>query len=104
MIVYYLGEQPKLNQVETFLCENKVHRQHVIKNIAKLVVKPANATGGYGIMIGPKAPKKERDEMVKKIKKNPRDFVAQPLEILSTIPTICENGIEPRHLDLRPFI
>ena len=55
-------------------------------------------------MIGPKAPKKEREEMVKKIKQNPREFVAQPLEILSTIPTISENGIEPRHLDLRPFI
>ena len=104
MIVYYLGEQPKLNQVETFLCENKVHRQHVIENISNLVVKPANASGGYGIMIGPKAPKKEREEMVKKIKQNPREFVAQPLEILSTIPTISENGIEPRHLDLRPFI
>ena len=104
MIVYYLGEQPKLNQVETFLCENKVHRQHVIENISKLVVKPANASGGYGIMIGPKAPKKEREEMIKKIKQNPREFVAQPLEILSTIPTISENGIEPRHLDLRPFI
>ena len=104
MIVYYLGEQPKLNQVETFLCENKVHRQHVIENISKLVVKPANASGGYGIMIGPKAPKKEREEMVKKIIQNPREFVAQPLEILSTIPTISENGIEPRHLDLRPFI
>ena len=52
------------------MCENKVHRQHVIENIAKLVVKPANASGGYGIMIGPKAPKKEREEMVKKIKKN----------------------------------
>ena len=104
MIVYYLGEQPKLNQVETFLCENKIHRQHVIENISKLVVKPANASGGYGIMIGPKAPKKEREEMVKKIKQNPREFVAQPLEILSTIPTISENGIEPRHLDLRPFI
>ena len=104
MIVYYLGEQPKLNQVETFLCENKVHRQHVIENISNLVVKPANASGGYGIMIGPKAPKKEREEMIKKIKQNPREFVAQPLEILSTIPTISENGIEPRHLDLRPFI
>ena len=55
-------------------------------------------------MIGPKAPKKEREEMIKKIKLNPREFVAQPLEILSTIPTISENGIEPRHLDLRPFI
>ncbi len=104
MIVYYLGEQPILNQVETFLCEDKVHRQHVIENISKLVVKPANASGGYGIMIGPKAPKKEREEVIKKIKKNPRDFVAQPLEILSTTPTISENGIEPRHLDLRPFV
>ena len=104
MIVYYLGEQPILNQVETFLCEDKVHRQHVIDNISKLVVKPANASGGYGIMIGPKAPKKEREEVIKKIKKNPRDFVAQPLEILSTTPTISENGIEPRHLDLRPFV
>ena len=55
-------------------------------------------------MIGPKAPKNEREEMIKKIKQNPREFVAQPLEILSTIPTISENGIEPRHLDLRPFI
>ena len=55
-------------------------------------------------MIGPKAPKKEREEVINKIKKNPRDFVAQPLEILSTTPTISENGIEPRHLDLRPFV
>jgi uncharacterized circularly permuted ATP-grasp superfamily protein len=104
MIVYYLGEQPKLNQVETFLCEEKIQRDHVIENINKFVVKPANASGGYGIMIGPKASKKEREEMIKKIKKNPRDFVAQPLEILSTTPTISDNDIQPRHLDLRPFI
>ena len=104
MIVYYLGEQPKLNQVETFLCENKVHRQHVIENIAKLVVKPANASGGYGIMIGPKASTKEREEVAQKIKKNPREYIAQPLETLSTAPTITEKNIEPRHLDLRPFV
>ena len=65
---------------------------------------PANASGGYGIMIGPKAPKKEIEETINKIKKNPREFIAQPLEILSTAPTITENDIEPRHLDLRPFI
>ena len=77
---------------------------YVIDNISKLVVKPANASGGYGIMIGPKAPKKEREEVIAKIKKNPREFIAQPLEILSTAPTITKNDIEPRHLDLRPFV
>ena len=104
MIVYYLGEQPILNQVETYLCHEKIQRDYVIENISKLVVKPANASGGYGIMIGPKAPLKEREEVINKIKKNPREFIAQPLEILSTAPTITENDIEPRHLDLRPFV
>ena len=104
MIVYYLGEQPKIDQVETFLCNIKTHRNHVISNISKLVVKPANASGGYGIMIGPKASKKEKDEMIKKIKRDPRNYIAQPLEVLSTVPTITPDNIEPRHLDLRPFI
>ena len=104
MIVYYLGEQPILNQVETYLCHNKSERDYVIENIGKLVVKPANASGGYGIMIGPKAPKKEREEVIAKIKKNPREYIAQPLETLSTAPTITEDDIEPRHLDLRPFV
>ena len=104
MIIYYLGEQPILNQVETFLCHDDLQRKYVIDNISKLVVKPANASGGYGIMIGPKAPKSEREETIKKINKNPREFIAQPLEILSTAPTITEDDIEPRHLDLRPFI
>ena len=104
MIVYYLGEQPILNQVETYLCHDKIQMDYVIENISKLVVKPANASGGYGIMIGPKAPQKEREEVIAKIKKNPREFIAQPLEILSTAPTITKNDIEPRHLDLRPFV
>ena len=104
MIVYYLGEQPKLNQVETFLCHEKKDRDYVIENISKLVVKPANASGGYGILIGAKASKKEKNEMIEKIKSKPREFIAQPLEILSTLPTITENNIEPRHVDLRPFV
>ena len=62
MIVYYLGEQPVLNQVETYLCHDEIQKDYVIENISKLVVKPANASGGYGIMIGPKAPKEEREE------------------------------------------
>ncbi len=104
MIVYYLGEQPKLNQVETFLCHEKKDRDYVIENISKLVVKPANASGGYGILIGAKASKKEKNEMIEKIKSKPREFIAQPLEILSTLPTITKSNIEPRHVDLRPFV
>ena len=104
MIVYYLGEQPKINQVETFLCHEKKDRDYVIENISKLVVKPANASGGYGILIGARASKKEKDEMIQKIKSKPREFIAQPLENLSTLPTITESNIEPRHVDLRPFV
>ena len=80
------------------------NREHVIDNISKYVVKPSNASGGYGIMIGPKASKAEKEEMIKNIKKNPRNYIAQPLEILSTGTTITPDNIEPRHLDLRPFI
>ena len=104
MIVYYLGEQPILNQVETYLCHDESQKKYVLDNLSKLVVKPANASGGYGIMIGPKASSKEREEVAEKIKKNPREYIAQPLETLSTAPTITEKSIEPRHLDLRPFV
>ena len=104
MIVYYLGEQPILNQVETYLCHNEKQREYVLENLSKLVVKPANASGGYGIMIGPKASDKERGEVAEKIRQNPREYIAQPLEVLSTAPTITDKNIEPRHLDLRPFI
>ena len=104
MIEYYLGEKPKINQVETFLCYDKKQRDHVIQNINKMVVKPADGSGGYGIVIGPKASKQEREECIKSIKKNPRNFIAQPLETLSTTPTMQGSNVEPRHQDLRPFI
>jgi len=86
------------------ICELKIHKDHVIENISKLVVKPTNGSGGNGILIGPKASKEERENMIDKIKAKPCDYIAQPLEILSTNPTISEEGIEPRHLDLRPFV
>ena len=104
MIKFYLDEEPKLKQVQTFLCRKKIHKEHVIENISKLVVKPTNGSGGNGILIGPKASREEKDNMIDKIKTNPNDYIAQPLEILSTTPTISNDGIEPRHLDLRPFI
>ena len=104
MIKFYLDEEPKLKQVQTFLCRKKIHKEHVIENISKLVVKPTNGSGGHGILIGPKASREEKDNMIDKIKSNPNDYIAQPLEILSTTPTISNDGIEPRHLDLRPFV
>ncbi len=104
MIKFYLDEEPKLKQVQTFLCRKKIHKEHVIENISKLVVKPTNGSGGNGILIGPKASREEKDNMIDKIKSNPNDYIAQPLEILSTTPTISNDGIEPRHLDLRPFV
>lgn len=104
MIEYYLGEKPKINQVETYLCHDKKQREHVIHNINKMVVKPADGSGGYGIVIGPKATKEEKEECINNIKKNPRNYIAQPLETLSTTPTMQGANIEPRHQDLRPFI
>ena len=104
IIKYYLGEEPKLQQVETFRCFEKLQRDHVIENIGKMVVKPADGSGGYGIMIGPKAKIKEREIFQKRIKDNPRNYIAQPLEVLSTTPTLQGDLFEPRHQDLRPFI
>src|SRR5210317_212677 len=104
MIEFYLNEKPLINQVETFLCYEKKQRDYVLQNISKLVIKPANESGGYGILIGPKASKKELENYAKLIKKNPRNYVAQPLINLSTSPTIANDHLEPRHIDLRPFI
>ena len=104
MIEFYLKEKPLINQVETFLCYEKKQRDYVLKNLSKLVVKPANESGGYGILIGPKASKKELESCALRIKKNPRNYIAQPLINLSTSPTIVNNQLEPRHIDLRPFI
>jgi len=75
-----------------------------LENIKDLVVKETNAAGGYGMMIGPKSTKKEHDLFRQKVKKNPRKYIAQPTIALSSAPTICENAIEPRHVDLRPYI
>ena len=104
MIKYYLGEDTILPNVETFLCIHKKEREYVLQNLDKLVVKAANESGGYGMLIGPQATKKERDEFARLIRKNPRNYIAQPLLTLSVTPTLVSNGAEPRHLDLRPFI
>jgi uncharacterized circularly permuted ATP-grasp superfamily protein len=82
----------------------KKDRDYVLANLDKLVVKPANESGGYGLMVGPHASKKKRAEFAKLIEKNPRNYIAQPTLALSTAPTYIDDIVEPRHLDLRPFI
>lgn len=103
-IKYYLDEDPILPNVESYLCLDDKQREHVLANLEKLVVKPANESGGYGMLMGPKSSKKERDKFKELIEANPRNYMAQPVLALSTAPTLVDGGIEPRHLDLRPFI
>ena len=105
MIRFYLGEEPILDNVPTYRCVEKTTRDHVLENLRHLVVKPANESGGYGILIGPQATRKEREECARAVRANPRNFIAQPLIRLSTAPTLVGgDNIEPRHLDLRPFV
>lgn len=105
LIRYYLNEEPILPNVETFLCEDEEDRKYVLANLDKLVVKPANESGGYGMLVGPHSTEEERELFVKLINENPRNYIGQPTLKLSTAPTLVEPGtLEPRHLDLRPFI
>ncbi|MEM7252026.1 MAG: circularly permuted type 2 ATP-grasp protein [Pseudomonadota bacterium] len=104
MIRYYLSEDAVVPNVETYLCTDPKMRDHVLKNLDNLVVKPANESGGYGLFMGPQATKKEKRAVTAAIKHDPRNWIAQPLVSLSTVPTITENQIAPRHVDLRPFI
>ncbi|WP_028080466.1 circularly permuted type 2 ATP-grasp protein [Solimonas soli] len=104
MIKYYLGEEAILPNVPSYLCMDESDRAYVLDHLDQLVVKPANESGGYGMLIGPRATKKERDKFKELIIANPRNYMAQPTLSLSTAPTLTDSGIEPRHLDLRPFI
>ncbi len=104
IIEYYLGETAIIPNVPTYKCNNKKDREYVLEHIAELVVKPANESGGYGMLIGPHSSTKEHNKFRELIKKDPRNYVAQPMLILSTAPTMVGNRVQPRHLDLRPFI
>ncbi len=104
MIRYYLGEDAILPNVPSYLCMDPKQRDYVLANLDKLVVKPANESGGYGMLIGPNSTKAQREQFRELILANPRNYMAQPTLSLSTAPTLTEGGIEPRHLDLRPFI
>jgi uncharacterized circularly permuted ATP-grasp superfamily protein len=104
IIRYYLDQDAILPNVPTYKCVNKDERDHVVQNIESMVVKPANESGGYGMLIGPQASRAEREKFVRLIRRDPRNYIAQPLLTLSTAPTLVGTHVEPRHLDLRPFI
>ena len=104
MIRYYLDQEAILPNVPTYLCMDDKQREHVLANIHEMVIKPENESGGYGMMVGPAASKRMNSEFAALIKKNPRNYMAQPTLSLSTVPTLCYGEIEPRHVDLRPFI
>lgn len=108
IIRYYLNEDPILNNVETFLLTDPVQRQHVLANLDKLVIKAVGESGGYGMLIGPHSSKEQQDEFKRKIEDNPRNYIAQPTLDFSRAPCLMGGpssaSIEPRHVDLRPYI
>jgi len=104
MIRYYLNEEPILPNVPTYLCSDPEQCAYVLAHLPELVVKPANESGGYGMLVGPHATQKEIKQFHKLIQDNPRNYIAQPTLALSTCPTLCNDKLEPRHIDLRPFI
>ncbi len=104
IIRYYMDEEPILPNVETFVCWEESHRNHVLENLETLVVKPANESGGYGMLIGPRSTQAERETFAELIQANPRNYIAQPTLNLSRVPVLTESGMEGRHVDLRPFV
>ncbi len=104
MIRYYLGEDPILPNVETFVCADDEQRAHVLAHLDKMVVKAANESGGYGMLVGPQASSSEREAFAAKLRENPRNYIAQPMLGLSRVPTLVEGKLEGRHVDLRPYV
>jgi uncharacterized circularly permuted ATP-grasp superfamily protein len=104
MIKYYLDQDPILPNVETYLSFFESDRKYILENLDKLVVKSANESGGYGMLMGPQATAEQRESFRKAIEENPRNYVAQPVVRLSRSPSFCEDHFEGRHIDLRPYI
>lgn len=104
IIRYYLNEDQILANVPTYVCWEEKQLDYVLNNLDKLVVKAANESGGYGMLVGPHATEEKRAEFAEKIKANPRNYIAQPTLCLSRVPTILEDNFEGCHVDLRPYI
>jgi len=105
IIRYYLGEEPILDNVETWLASNPKHLKHILENLETLVVKAANESGGYGMLVGPESTLEEREQFAEKIVANPRNYIAQPTISLSRHPSFYnDTEIAPCHIDLRPYV
>lgn len=104
IIRYYLGEDAILPNIETYLCREPAQLSHVLGNLDKLVVKAVGASGGYGMLVGPHASQKERDDFAEAVKADPNNYIAQPTIQLSTAPCLIDGRVDNRHVDLRPFI
>jgi uncharacterized circularly permuted ATP-grasp superfamily protein len=104
IIHYYLHEDPILQNVKTFLCYLDKEREHVLANLDKMVVKAVGESGGYGMLIGPHASVKEREAFAEKIRANPRNYIAQPTISFSRAPCLIGDELQPRHVDLRPYV
>ena len=104
MIKYYLGEDPIIDNVKTYICSEPDDLKFVLENIGDLVVKEANEAGGYGMLIGPKSTKEEQENFKKYILANPRNYIDQPTISLSRVPCLIDDHAEGRHVDLRPYI
>ena len=104
IVRYYTGEEPKLPNVETWRCREPEALQYVLDNLEKLVVKLVDGSGGYGMLVGPTASKKEISAFRAALKANPERYIAQPTLALSTVPTFADMGLAPRHVDFRPFV
>ncbi len=103
MIRFYLGEEPILNNVPTWQCSKKDELAYVLDNLADLVVKEVHGSGGYGMLVGPRTTKDQIEAFADKLRETPSNYIAQPTLSLSTCPTFVEEGIAPRHVDLRPY-
>jgi len=104
MIKYYLGEEPLIANVPTYMCRKPAELDYVLNNMPELVVKEVHGAGGYGMLVGPASTKAEIEDFKQRVKANPSNYIAQPTLALSTCPTFVDAGIAPRHIDLRPFV
>ncbi len=104
IIRYYLSEEPILKNVETFLMTDAKQRRHVLQNLDKMVVKAVGESGGYGMLIGPHSTAEQRADFAQRIQANPRNYIAQPTITFSRAPCLVDDRLEPRHVDLRPYI
>ncbi len=104
MIRFYLGEEPLLRNVPTWMCRRPEDLEYVLAHLPELVVKEVHGAGGYGMLVGPTSTRAEIDAFEKALRANPSNYIAQPTLALSTCPTFVEEGVAPRHIDLRPFV